>query len=300
MAASLIAVLAALAIGHLAPSLAAGLRQFGWFRDWLRWLNAQFPEGSVWRGRVGIALALAVPLLVAGLLQVALDRPLLGFVGLLFDIAVLAWCWGPRDLDRDVAAIIDAPDAHARREAATRLWPVGEPVRMDGPSLVEAVFRSALRRWFAVLFWFLLLGPFGALLYRLSALAVDEAVADLPADTATGARAWLAVLEWPVAQLVTLALALVGNFDSVVGAWREPGALGLHTRVLGHAARASVRCDIAEEVADYAESGLTPTTAMVEVFGEMPELRDAMALAWRILVLWLAAIALFVIAGWVR
>ena len=300
MAASLIAVLAALAIGHLAPSLAAGLRQFGWFRDWLRWLNAQFPEGSLWRGRVGIALALAVPLLAAGLLQVALDRPLLGFVGLLFDIVVLFWCWGPRDLDRDVAAIIDAPDAHARREAAARLWPVGEPLRMDGPSLVDAVFRSALRRWFAVLFWFLLLGPFGALLYRLSALAVDEAVADLPADTATGARAWLAVLEWPVAQLVTLALALVGNFDSVVGAWREPGALGLHTRVLGHAARASVRCDIAEEVADYAESGLTPTTAMVEVFGEMPELRDAMALAWRILVLWLAAIALFVIAGWVR
>ena len=171
---------------------------------------------------------------------------------------------------------------------------------MDGPSLVEAVFRSALRRWFAVLFWFLLLGPFGALLYRLSALAVDEAVADLPPDTASGARAWLAVLEWPVAQLVTLALALVGNFDSVVGAWREPGALGLHTRVLGHAARASVRCDIAEEVADYAESGLTPTTAIAEVFGEMPELRDAMALAWRILVLWLAAIALFVIAGWVR
>jgi hypothetical protein len=52
----------------------------------------------------GIALALVVPLLVAGLLQVALDQPLWGFVGLLFDIVVLFWCWGPRDLDLDVAA----------------------------------------------------------------------------------------------------------------------------------------------------------------------------------------------------
>jgi AmpE protein len=29
------------------------------------------------------------------------------------------------------------------------------------------------------------------------------------------------------------------------------------------------------------------------------ELRDAMGLAWRILLLWLAVLALFVIAGWV-
>ena len=31
----------------------------------------------------------------------------------------------------------------------------------------------------------------------------------------------------------------------------------------------------------------------------LPELRDAMSLVWRILLLWLAVLALFVIAGWV-
>jgi AmpE protein len=31
----------------------------------------------------------------------------------------------------------------------------------------------------------------------------------------------------------------------------------------------------------------------------MPELRDAMSLVWRILLLWLAILALFVVAGWV-
>jgi hypothetical protein len=41
------------------------------------------------------------------------------------------------------------------------------------------------------------------------------------------------------------------------------------------------------------------STALTEVFGELPELRDAMNLAWRVLVLWLAVIALFVVAGWV-
>jgi AmpE protein len=37
----------------------------------------------------------------------------------------------------------------------------------------------------------------------------------------------------------------------------------------------------------------------VQQLGELPELRDAMSLAWRILLLWLAAMALFVLAGWV-
>ena len=299
MAATLLAVIVALAIGHLAPDIASGVRQFGWFGGWQRWLNAQFPEGSVWRGTYGIALALVVPLLVVGLFQVALEQPLWGFVGLLFDVAVLFYCWGPRDLDLDVAAVLDAPDAAARRDAAARLWPQGEAAKLDGPSLVEAVFRNALRRWFGVLFWFCVLGPFGAVLYRLSVLAAEDEAGQLPHDTREGARTWLALLEWPVAQLMTLALALVGNFDSVMSAWREEGAFGLRTRVLTAAARASVRSEIAEEVADYTESGVPASTALAEVFGELPELRDAMNLAWRILVLWLAVIALFVIAGWV-
>lgn len=298
MASTLIAAIVALALGHMVPDLAAGVRRFDWYGAWLRWLNAQFPEGSVWRGPYGIALALVVPVLVLGLFQLALDEPLLGLAGLLLDIAVLFYCWGPRDLDLDVAAVLDAPDSASRRAAAARLWPPGETPRLDGGSLVGAVFRNAQQRWFGVLFWFLLLGPAGALLYRLSVLSAERESAALPHETARGARRWLDLLEWPVTQAMVLSLALVGNFDSVAGAWRDSG-LGLRSDLLGRAARASVRSEIAEEVADYTESGIPASTALAEVFGELPELRDAMNLAWRILVLWLAAIALFVVAGWV-
>ena len=301
MAATLIAVIVALAIGHLLPDVATGIRQHGWYDSWLRWLNAQFPEDSFWRGRFGITLALVVPLLATGLMQFALDQPLWGFVGLLFDIVVLFYCWGPRDLDLDVAAITDAPDAGSRRAAAARLWPPNGTVRLDGGSLIEAVFRNGLRRWFGVLFWFFVFGPFGALLYRLSVLAAERDEDLLPSDTSAGARSWLAILEWPVSQLMTMSLALVGNFDAVVGAWRDLGkpSLLLNNGLLEAAARASVRSEIAEEVGDYAETGVPTATALVEVFGELPELRDAMSLVWRILILWLAIIALFVIAGWV-
>jgi AmpE protein len=302
MSVTLIAVIIALLLGHLAQPFVAALRQYDWFTDWLRWLSTRFGEGSAWRGRFGIAIAMVPPLLVVGLFQLALDLPLLGLVGLLFAVAVLVYAWGPRDLDVDVDAITAASDPVARREAAARLWPAGQEPLMDGGSLVEAVFRNALRRWFGVLLWFLLLGPVGALLYRLAVLAVEgEAATQMPSATSEGARRLLAVLDWPAAQLMTLALALVGNFDTVLAAWREAGgaSTSLDNRFLGAVARASVRSELVEEASDYAdENGVVPARYMA-VATDLPELRDAMSLVWRCLLVWLAVLALFVIAGWV-
>ena len=296
MSITLVAVVLALVLGHVAPALVASFRQYAWYGAWLRWLGERSGGAGVWQARYGIALAMVPALLVVALLQWMLDGPLYGLPGLLFDIAVLVYAWGPRDLDVDVEAVIDAHDAPARRTAIARLGLTGEAAALDGPALVEAVFVNALQRWFGVLFWFLLLGPVGAVLYRLSVLATqDEWASTLPEENRLGARAVKTALDWPVAQLMTLAMALVGNFDTVFTAWREAGGtrFRLDTGFLGHAARASVRCELAEEAEDYAEEG------MVQAMRELPELRDAMSLVWRILLLWLALLAVFVIGGWV-
>jgi AmpE protein len=301
MSVTLIAAVVALVLGHLVPSLAVSVRRYGWYRDWIRWLDRQFPEGTFWRGRWGIALALLPPLLLVGVFQLALDGALLGLAELLFGVAVLFYTWGPRDLDVDVEAVIQARDPALRREAAARLSVDGEPA-MDGGSLVEAVFRNAMRRWFGVLFWFLLLGPFGAVLYRLLVLTVTgECRRVVPAGTAKGARMLLAVIEWPVAQLMTLALALVGNFDSVLGAWRSAGGASfrLDHRFLVAAGRASVRSEMAEEAAELRSATSPAASGGTWPDSDLPELRDAMSLVWRCLLVWLAALALFVIAGFV-
>ncbi|QSX74760.1 cobalamin biosynthesis protein [Lysobacter arenosi] len=314
MSATLIAVVVALVLGHLAQSLAASVRDYSWYRNWLRWLDARLSTNDFWRGRWGLVIALVPPLLAVGLFQLALHEPLWGLAGLAFAIAVLFYAWGPRDLDLDVEAIAGAGDPVSRRAAASRLWPEGEmPATLDGASLIEAVFRNAQQRWFGVLFWFLLLGPVGALLYRFTVLAAQgEASAELPVETRLGARKLLALLDWPVAQLMTLSLALVGNFDTVLGAWREAGgaSFDLDRPFLGAVARASVKCELAEEAADYAsdnggsvevgEGGVPALPAIPPAWSaELPELRDAMSLVWRSLLVWLAVLALFVIAGWV-
>src|SRR3546814_18417992 len=100
---------------------------------------------------------------------------------------------------------------------------------------------------------------------------------------------------------MTLSMALAGDFDTVLAAWKERGGSGfnLDADFLGAAGRASVRAEVAEEVRDYVEEGVAGPELALQM-GELPELRDAMRLAWRILLLWLAGVALLVPAGWVE
>jgi AmpE protein len=303
MSVTLIAVVIALVVGHTMPALVA-LRRYDWFIRWLEWLAAQLGENASWRGALGLVIALAPPLLLVALLQVSLRHDALGLLAFLFALAVLFYAWGPRDLDHDVEAVVEAVDPAARRAAAERLFPDRAAPSMDGGSLVEAVFRCALWRWFGVLFWFLLLGAFGALLYRLVSLcAQGEARKRVPEGVSQAARSTLAILDWPVAQLMTLSLALVGNFDSVFTAWKESGGTRWtgDTGFLAAAARASVRSELAEEALDDVgtEYGVDGGAVVARSVPGLPELRDAMSLVWRILLLWLAVLALFVIAGWV-
>jgi AmpE protein len=292
---ALIAVVLALVLGHVAPGLGS-VRRYGWFIGWLRWLGRVFAGQGVWQGRVGLLLAVGVPVLAVAALQWGLGDRWYGLPIFLFALVALVYTWGPRDLELDVEAVVDARDPAERRAAAAALFPEGgEPV-IEGPALVEAVFRCALWRWFGVLFWFLLLGPAGALLYRLVSLAAQgSAQKVLPPAQGEAAREFIALLNWPVAHLMTFGLALAANFDGVLAAWRDwhaNGGMRLDIGFLGAAARASVVCELAEEDA-YAIDGPAQAPALLE-------LRDAMSLVWRVLLIWLAVLAIFVVAGFVN
>ena len=95
---------------------------------------------------------------------------------------------------------------------------------------------------------------------------------------------------------MALALALAGNFDRVFGAWRGAGGdrWQAASAFLEACARAAVRGELAEEAEDYRSQGQPLPES-----GDLAELRDAMSLVWRMLLLWLALLALLVIAGWV-
>ncbi len=324
MSATLIAVVIALILGHTAAPLTQ-LRRFGWFTGWLKWLR-EHVHGRWITHPAAIFVSLGLPLALAGGVQHGISDWFFGLPGFVFALAMLFYCWGPRDLDIDVEAALDAQDSDTRNHALRAIAGEGTALPTDAPAAVTAIFRAAQQRWFGVLFWFLLLGAFGALLYRLAQQGTQAAAREHLPSEQSGAFAHLtAILQWPVAQLMTLALALAGNFDAVFGAWRDwhnarrnrefdfdPGFLDAAAQASvkrEHSQRQAERTDtdeITEEVADIGypphieppiDAAPMPPDAAPEPF-DHAALAEAMGLVWRVLIVWLAALAVFVLAGY--
>jgi AmpE protein len=293
MATVLLAVVIALVVGHTIPDLAR-LRDFGWFGAWIRTLASAL--GNVWKSPWALLFTLGLPLLLMAAVQQALDDAMFGLAEVALGVAVLFYCWGPRDLDLDVDAIISARDAERRTAALQALppEPPQPPLPLQGPVLVDEVFRAALSRWFGPLFWFLILGPFGVLTYRLVQHGARTRTfsSELPAAQVATLEKLAQLLDFLPAQLMTLALAIAADFDSVAAAWRDfhvarDRRATLDIGFLLAAARASVDSDV--------EGG----DAYVEETRPLTELHQAMALVWRILVVWLVAFSVMVLAGFV-
>ncbi|MEP7187040.1 MAG: beta-lactamase induction protein [Rhodanobacter sp.] len=287
MAISLLVALIALGLLHVMPQLARW-RADGLFRRWV----AQLSDTS---GIGRVVLALLLPLAICALLLWFFGRTPLGeLLQAILSLVVLIYCLGPRAFEADLEAIIHAPDEVTRETAAQALADDGEPVPWNAPALGAAVVYAALRRRFGVVFWFFLLGPVGALLYRLAQMLARDETLLLDPEARHMATYTANALDWLPAQLLTLTLAVVGHWEAVIGGWRRWHSQSSPTSwyvsgpgFLGAAARADVLTDI--EAGDgYAEE-------RSDTLSELIRLRSALL---RALLAWLSVLALIVIGGW--
>lgn len=265
-------------IGLLISHFATGFRHLRDFR-WLLWpmhrLRRQFPDPP-WLAFVMVpATAIVIAVLATWLLTA-----LLGVVGwVLLAMAVFIYTLGPRDLDRDVAVL-------AGRETDADPADVSETARamqvdVDTSTPVEAaaaVFHAGLSRWFGILFWFVVLGIPGAIVYRLTRIALQEP------DLDSAEIDWLArlrmILDWPVLALMTLSAALCADLDKVYRAWAEQREE--HGPWL-----------LTPSLLDRVAAAIDPEC---ETFDE--GLKCGHRIVWRMLILWLVALSILLLAGW--
>lgn len=195
---------------------------------WFKWLinRLQKVPGLASVPAFPLAVALLIPLSVLVLIFVVIDQafeqPWFGLF-LLYSL-VLLYSLGRGNLIADVQeyiALAARGDSVAavqlldRLRGNTDVVPTASEAAdwrlLHGEALKIIAYRG-FERTFAVLFWFFIAGPFGALLYRLSVLYRD--FSEQGSDAAQAASKWLWLLELPSVRLMGVTWALVGNFET--------------------------------------------------------------------------------------
>lgn len=288
---ALIAILLSLTLERLLGAL-EGLRNFHWFTAWCAWLRRQLPAESPWQGAAGVVLTLLPPLLALVLLLHLLDNfwmPLSFIVG----VTVLLYSMGPKDLEAEVEAFIaarqrDDEEAALLHAQALLGGALPDNARLLTRPLVESLLVEVNRRLVAVFFWFVVLGPFGALLYRLACVLHDSERERAGGGLTEAAARLLGVLDWLPARLCALGYAMSGNFVEAMQGWRDdttPWPAGNRAVLLasGLGALGPQDGDSAQEPSPERETA---------------RINDAMALVRRMVLVLLAFLALLTLGGW--
>jgi membrane protein required for beta-lactamase induction len=218
---SLLSVFFALIAEHFIPRLPE-LRRFDFFFRYVSWLRAKLPFFSFQNGTVVLVIVFAGILFAVWLISAMLGS-VLALFSFLFGIAVLIFMIGPRDLEQDVQNVSTAFENndieganHYVSQLANRT--VSEPPMQLAQTAKEEILLQANTRMLGVFFWFTVLGPVGAVLFRITCL-LKENQQNESDDFADASRELYRIMNWLPARICVLSYAIAGNFVDTMSYW---------------------------------------------------------------------------------
>lgn len=284
---ALIAILLSIAIERFLGTL-EDLRRFTWFETLVR-----IVRGYAWSdGPLGVVVAGLLPLLavvLTGYLLHGLWWPL----AFLFGLLVLLYSFGPKDLEAEVEAFIEARERDDEESAMLHAGDLLQNTEVANSrqltrAILETLLVEANGRFLAVIFWFVLLGPAGALLYRLACQLRSQHDSEA-SGFALSARKLHHILDWAPARLTALAYALSGSFVDAMHHWRS------------EAGKWSEECRVILIVSGFGALRYRPAEdedAPLDIAEENSYISEALAMVRRAVLVWLALLALLTLAGW--
>lgn len=275
----------------------------------LRWLDSLIDAGFrtverfvQWPALIPVVLLSALLVIPVLLARLALGDTLYGFPYLILAIVVLFFSLGPKDIGEDIdeyCKSLEDGDEESIERTSKALIETDVPAEpMERIRRVEeAVCVQANNRLFAVIFWFVLLGPVAAWAYRVTDLVrrravfkasredtkIDERVVDA-ATTLHGGLAWVP------ARLTALGYAMAGSFDGAMSAWKaneEPAELSQSERSERLLARVGAGALDMQKLEGESDSDRGVRGAIA-----------ASGLVFRLLFIWAAVIAAMTLYGW--
>lgn len=275
-------------------------------------LEDKFNDGGRAHGAIawwlGAALPAALVSLTYGLLTHV--QPLLAF---LMGIGVLYLTMGFRQFSHVFTSIHLALRLGEVEQARQLLaqWRGRAGDRLTASEVARLAIEQALlsshRHVFAPLLWFVVLGPAGALLYRI-AHTLDELWGERGemefGEFGQFAHQAFALIDWLPLRVTAAAFAVVGDFEDAVHCWRtqaerwSDGGSGILLASGAGALGVRLGMPVHDVVQDMGEVGDRPELGLGED-ADPDFMQSTIGLVWRTLVLGLAVLTLVWVSGWV-
>lgn len=292
---TIIALALGLILEHLATAV-LHLRELRWFDRYydagISWIAAR-PRWAIYPG---VLLVLAVPALPVYLVSASLKGPeiIWDLAYLSFAVLIVFFCLGPRDLGSEVDEYCEARDSgddEAAERVLIEMAEGGNPRVSDIEVVEDAIFAQSNNRIFGVIFWFVVLGPVGAWIFRVSDLMRRRVVFRHQRGDESDERILIAIeaiygiLKWIPARLAMLGYALSGSFDDAMNAWR------------GELAAEGAPIDVRNDILVSRVGKAAMTGYLDEPVNSSAAARNSMRIVHRTVFLWVIVIALLTIFG---
>lgn len=264
------------------------------------WLEQTFNGGEERHGLVAWLVAVLPPVVAAVALNAALYEvhPVLA---LLFHVGVLYLTLGFRQTSHHFTQLqvaIKSGDIE-RARALLDQWRGASGVVRTREEVIRLAIEEALlaaqRHVFGVLLWYVLLpGPSGAILYRLAAMLAARWQG--LGNFGRFAQRAFRVLEWPAARVTAASFALVGDFEDAVYCWRTQarGWPQAENGIVLAAGAGAMGVRLGMPVHEM--EGVLPRVELgVGEPADGPFLDSTVGLVWRALVVWVGALVVLTI-----
>lgn len=289
----LIIILCAFALDRLMPDR-YGFKPFAWYPDWAESIEQRFNGGKRSHG-VGAVLLAVVPIVIGVMFARFILGEIASVLRFIFDVVILYVCINIYRLGKTADAVSNALEAGNTQEADEQLRELSGKGATElsetgiARAAVEAVLKQGSSLVVSPIFWFILLGPVGAVLQRLASIL----------DTLWGHRydrfttfGWAAarlddLMQWIPARITALSYAIMGSFEDALYCWRQRvGAWSdLNSGPVLASGFGAMHMPFNEPV-----TGDDETAAVTSNFAVVPNaghVRGVVALVWRVLVFWL-------------
>jgi adenosylcobinamide-phosphate synthase len=304
---SVLSLIAALVLEQLRP-LAGDKYVDAPLSRYAGFFENRFNDGQARHGTVAWLLAVLPPVVASAALYLVLLglNPLLAFA---WNVAVLYVTMGFRQFSHyytDIHLALRMGETQ-RARALLGAWRGRSVETLNAGEIARLAIEEALvashRRVFGVIVWFVLLpGPAGAVLYRLACHLGRQwgaREAEFGAFGRFAARAFEAI-DWLPLRVSATAFAIVGDFEDAIYCWRTQAARWPDpaSGILLASGAGALGVRLGQPIVESGEVTDRPELGLGEE-ADADFMQSGIGLVWRTLVLCLLLLALLGIASWV-